>query len=80
MAHPNLRVYFGPEDDGNQSALSQKSSEQTISVPLGEILPALTDAVNTRRAWLQDFANNQVAISTDLYEVLLAYEELRPTG
>ena len=46
-------------------------------VPLGEILPLLADAVRNERTWLRDFEDDQVTISTDLYEVILAYQHYR---
>jgi len=40
----------------------------------------LADAVQTRRLWVQDFADEPVTLSPDLYEVLMAYQELRQTA
>ena len=81
MPQPYLRVYFGPEDRDDQTIIpGSTESRPKLTVMLGEILPALADAVNTHRAWVHDFADDPVVISTDLYEVLLAYQELRPTG
>lgn len=68
---PRLRVYFGPE-------ASPTDKSETIDVPLGAILPQLVEAVLTRRAWLDDFADEKLTISTDLYEVLLAARRQRP--
>jgi hypothetical protein len=43
------------------------------------VLPLLADAVNSRRTWLMDFSNDEITISADLYEVILAYQHhLRP--
>ena len=81
MSQPCLRVFFGSEDSVNEPVVAGSvESEQKMTVSLGEILPALTDAMNTHRAWLHDFAEDPVVITADLYEVLLAYQELRPTG
>jgi hypothetical protein len=81
MPHPHLRVYFGPEDTTNESVAARATPPvQQVTVQLSEILPALADAVASQRGWLQDFADDSVTISTDLYEVLLAYQELRATG
>ena len=44
---------------------------------LGEILPALTDALLTQRAWVQDFEDDRIEVSTDLFEVIQAYERMR---
>ena len=41
------------------------------------LLLTLADAVHGRRGWLRDFEDDEVTISTDLYEVLLAYQHYR---
>ena len=70
-----LRVYYGPEEaSAGPSILPLKDS---VTLPLGEILPLLTEAARSRRAWVDDFADDEVTISTDLYEVLLAYQHFR---
>lgn len=79
MAHPYLRVYFGPECD-EAKPVDEAAHRRQVTVPLGEVAAALADAVNTHRAWLGDFQQDELTISLDLYQVLLAYQELRPTG
>lgn len=75
MGVPQLRVYYGP---GDQPAEAVSSGDQpTVTVPLTDILPLLAEAFYSRRAWLADFADDAVTISTDLYEILLAYEHYR---
>jgi hypothetical protein len=49
-------------------------------VALGEVLPALADAVRSRRAWVKDFEDDKITLSADLYEVLLAYRQMRPAA
>jgi hypothetical protein len=46
-------------------------------LPVGDVLPLLADAVYCRRTWLRDFDADEMTISTDLYEVLLAYRYYR---
>jgi hypothetical protein len=48
-----------------------------VTVSLGEILPMLADAVQSNRTWLGDFTDDDVTISSDLYEVILAYQHYR---
>ena len=76
MAHSRLRVYYGPETEAAPAAATQ-AAQQTVELPLGKILPLLADAVNSQRTWLRDFEDDQVTISTDLYEVILAYQHCR---
>ena len=77
MARRQLRVYYGPQGDVCAAVGVTKQSEDSVSVPLGEILPLLADAVRNERTWLRDFEDDQVTISTDLYEVILAYQHYR---
>ena len=76
MARSQLRVYYGPQSDVCASITADKQAD-TVSVTLGEILPLLADAVRNERTWLDDFETDQVTISTDLYEVILAYQHYR---
>jgi hypothetical protein len=76
MARSRLRVYYGPERVALKSAES-RVAQQNVSLPLGEILPLLADAVNSQRTWLRDFEDDQISISADLYEVILAYQHCR---
>ena len=78
MASPRLRIYHGPEEATTPSAVPPK---RQIQVTLGEICPLLADATQSRRGWLLGFADDQVTISSDLYEVLVAYRHLeRPSA
>jgi hypothetical protein len=70
-----LRVYYGPEEV--LSTEPESSPRQMVSVPVSEILPLLMEACRTRRAWLEDFSDDEMTISSDLYEVLLAYQHFR---
>ena len=73
-----FKVYYGPESE-TATVSHHKSSPQTVTVSLADVLPLLADAVNSRRTWLRDFANDEITISADLYEVILAYQHhLRP--
>lgn len=76
MAH-QLRIYRGPSEEslGVRSAPVVDPNQITVSV--GEVLPLLADALESRRTWLRDFADDEMRISADLYEVLLAYRHYR---
>jgi hypothetical protein len=76
MARANLKIYRGPVET-KSSARSASTTPATVSVNLGEVLPLLADAVASRRTWLGDFENDEITISADLYEVLLAYQYYR---
>jgi hypothetical protein len=52
----------------------------TVSVNLGDLLPLLALAERKNYLWLQDFLDDPVAISEDLYEVLCAFRYTRPSA
>jgi hypothetical protein len=74
-----FKVYYGPEAEATAS--QHRTAPQTVTVPLAEVLPLLADAVNSRRTWLRDFNHDEITISADLYEVILAYQHhIRPSA
>jgi hypothetical protein len=75
MARCRLRVYYGPETAS--TAVAPAAMENSVRIPLGEIFPLLADAVRSERTWLRDFEEEEISISTDLYEVILAYQHCR---
>ena len=77
MAGGHLRVYHGPQDDVCASLPTAVSVKRCVTLPAGDVLPLLADAVSDHRTWLRDFGNDEVTISTDLYDVLLAYQHYR---
>jgi len=78
MRPSHLRVYYGPADDPEGVEIAEtKQPQRNVTVPLAEVLPLLADAVQSRRTWLRDFEEDEITISMDLYEVLLAYQHYR---
>ena len=82
MPSPNLRVFWGPDEENVcLDNAGHKPPKQTVTVPLTELIPLLADAVRSRRTWLRDFEDDEITISMDLYEVILAYQYYRcPTA
>ncbi len=74
---PNLRVYYGPHEEATTRADQAKRARPSVTVPLAEVLPLLAEAVRSERTWLRDFEEDEVTISMDLYEVILAYQHYR---
>lgn len=77
MTRPQLRIYYGPEEITTPSIDPKPTTQDKVTVPLSEVFPLLADAVQSERTWLQDFADDEVTIPGDLYDVLLAYEHYR---
>ena len=72
-----LRIYFGPQDSRSFLVSEVDGSAGSVEVPLQDLLEALGDAVRKKCAWVEDFRDEKVMVSTDLYEVIAAYQQLR---
>jgi len=51
-----------------------------VRVTLGDLLPLVALAHRKNYLWLQDFLDDEVAITADLYEVLTAFRCTRPSA
>ena len=74
MPASQLRLYNGPTECSSPTLSKGDDGVPRITVPLSEVLPLLAEAVNSHRTWLSDFDDDEVTVSADLYEVLLAYQ------
>lgn len=70
MSQPRLRVIQPPEE----------AATGHVSVRLCDIGPLLADAYCCDRTWLKDFKNQRIRISADLYDVICAYRNARPSA
>ena len=78
MSRSQLRIYTGPAEDSPAVKITQtENTREMVNVPLADVLPLLADAVRSERTWLADFADDEITVSMDLYEVLLAYQHYR---
>lgn len=69
-----LKVFIGNDEP------AQESVTQEVAMDLNEFTSILSDAIIWDRTWLTDLADEQVKISADLYEVLQAYSQMRPSA
>jgi hypothetical protein len=69
----HLRVF--PES--HEPTLRVARPQPEVHVSLGDLLPLLAVARRHRYAWLQDFLDDEVAITADLYDVLCAFSSQR---
>ena len=72
---PRLRLFVGADEQQGTTA-----AEPEVSIRLEELTRVLADAIIWDRSWIQDFGDDEVRISSDLYEVLNAYSHLRPSA
>lgn len=74
MARSRLRVYFGPDDVAEPNLTAKR---HMVTVSLKDLAPLLVDAARTQRAWMNDFQEEEVTITEDLYEILQVYAAMR---
>jgi len=73
-----FRIYNGPEGESPEPQKKETPARAAnVTIPAGELVTLLREAVNENRAWLQDFQDDQITLTADLYEVLLAHRKLR---
>jgi hypothetical protein len=70
----HLRVF---SDSAFEEAQRQ---EPTVHVSLGDLLPLVALAHRNNYVWLQDFLDDEVRITPDLYEILRAFRCYRPSA
>jgi hypothetical protein len=51
-----------------------------VGVRFGDLLPLMALAQRHNYLWLQDFLDDEVRITSDLYEVLRAFRSYRPSA
>lgn len=71
MPPSQLRIYRGPQTREIEVVEADRKPPR-VSARLGEILPLLVEASRENLAWVRDFDDDEVTLSADLYEVLLA--------
>jgi hypothetical protein len=67
----HLRVF----PDSREPATRHRPQEPAVHVSLGDLLPLLALAKRHHYVWLQDFLDDEVAITPDLYDVLCAFND-----
>lgn len=73
-----LKIFRGPQQlPAGKNLDEELTDEGSVTLPAGEVLPLLADAIANQRTWLSDFEEDEITISADLYEVLMAYQFFR---
>ena len=70
-----LRVY-----PHSSPAESERCQDASVRVRLGDLFPLLARAHRNNYLWLNDFEDDEVFVTPDLYEVLTAFRAYRPSA
>ena len=75
MATAHLRVFprpeAGPQDEVHTPA---------VPIRLVDLYPLLAQAYRDNFVWLRDFEDEQLLVSNDLFEVVRAFSNCRPSA
>jgi hypothetical protein len=71
-----LRLY----PSTSESPAREDTAPATVRVSLRELLPLIALARRHNYLWLQDFLDDEVRVTEDLYEVLRAFRCYRPSA
>ena len=86
MLRPHLRLYTGSDmnlasscEGASQTVSDERLIHKTVKrgervrVRLAEAIPLLTRAMEERLAWVDDFDEETIDVSPDLFELLATY-------
>jgi hypothetical protein len=75
MATARLRVFPHPEDEAHDD-----HHTPAVPVRLSDLYPLLAQAYRDNYVWLRDFEGEELLVSNDLYEVIRAFSDCRPSA
>lgn len=74
MRAARLRIY--PRADGGEDG----AGGSAVPIRLVDLYPVLAEAYRDNYIWLQDFEDDQILVSHDLFEVVRAFSGCRPSA
>jgi hypothetical protein len=74
MATARLRVFPHPDEEQDDSCVPE------IPIKLSDLYPLLAQAYRDNYVWLRDFEEEPLLVSNDLYEVIRAFSDCRPSA
>jgi hypothetical protein len=75
MATAHLRVFPRPEDDPQDTV-----HDPSVPIRLIDLYPLLAQAYRDNYVWLRDFEDDELLVSNDLFEVVRAFTNCRPSA
>ncbi|RUL86129.1 hypothetical protein [Tautonia sociabilis] len=76
MPTPRLRIYPRPQDQTEV----EESTSPAIPIRLADLYPLLAQAYRDNFVWLRDFEEDELLVSNDLFEVVRAFSDYRPSA
>ena len=75
MPTPRLRIFPRPQEE-----LELDSASPAVPIRLADLYPLLAQAYRDNFVWLRDFEDDELLVSSDLFEVVRAFSDYRPSA
>jgi hypothetical protein len=75
MATVRLRLFPHPDDEPVEDFRAP-----SVPIRLSELYPLLAQAFRDNYVWLRDFEDDELLVSNDLYEIVRAFSNVRPSA
>ena len=75
MATAKLRLFPYPDD-----YVEDEDHAPAIPIKLADLYPLLAQAYRDNYVWLRDFEHDQLLVSPDLFEIVRAFADCRPSA
>lgn len=75
MATARLRVFPRPEEEA-----PEPENTPVVPIRLADLYPLLAQAYRDNYVWLRDFEEDQLLVSSDLFEIVRAFADCRPSA
>ena len=75
MATARLRLFPRPEEEARHEVHAP-----SVPIRLSDLYPLLSQAYRDNYVWLRDFEDDELLVSNDLYEVVRAFTNCRPSA
>ncbi len=72
---PHLKLFRGPDYEYEDF---DAPARPAVAIRLRDLLPLVALAQKNHFIWLKDFLDDEVRISDDLHDVLMAFRSTRP--
>jgi hypothetical protein len=75
MATARLRVFPHTDDEPVEDFHAP-----SVPIRLSELYPLLAQALRDNYVWLRDFEDEELMVSNDLFEIVRAFSDIRPSA
>jgi len=74
---PSARLRVFPPETGDEP---RSPSAPAVPIRLVDLYPLLAQAYRDNYVWLRDFEDDELLVSSDLFEVVRAFSDCRPSA